>query len=107
SAVVIVDLRIACPAVAMAEAGSAACNSDCRSYHSSATGWVTERSIVHAWKACVPKGTGGSNPPPSASFTFRDFGVPRLELPVVTSRRCLRATHRGNSRLGKRDNRVR
>src|ERR1700745_2462274 len=29
-------------------------------------GWVTERSIVHAWKACVPKGTGGSNPPPSA-----------------------------------------
>src|SRR5262249_20017330 len=50
----------------MAEAGSAACNSDCRSYHSSATGWVTERSIVHAWKACVPKGTGGSNPPPSA-----------------------------------------
>ena len=32
-----------------------------------AIGWVTERSIVHAWKACVPKGTGGSNPPPSAS----------------------------------------
>jgi hypothetical protein len=30
-------------------------------------GWVTERSIVHAWKACVPKGTGGSNPPPSVS----------------------------------------
>ncbi len=30
-------------------------------------GWVTERSIVHAWKACVPLyGTGGSNPPPSA-----------------------------------------
>src|ERR1041385_1974543 len=28
-------------------------------------GWVTERLIVHAWKACVPKGTGGSNPPPS------------------------------------------
>jgi hypothetical protein len=24
--------------------------------------------IVHAWKACVPKGTGGSNPPPSASL---------------------------------------
>src|SRR5439155_12980036 len=34
---------------------------DCRS-----NGWVTERSIVDAWKACVPKGTGGSNPPPSA-----------------------------------------
>jgi hypothetical protein len=30
------------------------------------TGWVTEWLIVHAWKACVPKGTGGSNPPPSA-----------------------------------------
>src|SRR2546421_9570146 len=29
-------------------------------------GWVTEWLIVHAWKACVPKGTGGSNPPPSA-----------------------------------------
>jgi hypothetical protein len=35
-------------------------------------GWVTEWLIVHAWKACVPKGTGGSNPPPSAfdSLTF-------------------------------------
>jgi hypothetical protein len=30
------------------------------------SGWVTEWLIVHAWKACVPKGTGGSNPPPSA-----------------------------------------
>src|SRR5919108_1726415 len=29
-------------------------------------GWVTEWLIVHAWRACVPKGTGGSNPPPSA-----------------------------------------
>ena len=29
-------------------------------------GWVTERSIVHAWKACVPQGTRGSNPLPSA-----------------------------------------
>src|SRR5438105_11820689 len=28
-------------------------------------GWVTERSIVHAWKACVPQGTRGSNPLPS------------------------------------------
>ena len=35
---------------------------------------MTERSIVHAWKACVPKGTGGSNPPPSA----RAFRVPRF-----------------------------
>ena len=35
-------------------------------------GWVTERSIVHAWKACVPKGTGGSNPPPSA-ILIRDL----------------------------------
>src|SRR5207237_7811236 len=31
------------------------------------SGWVTEWSIVHAWKACVPKGTEGSNPSPSAS----------------------------------------
>ena len=30
------------------------------------SGWVTERSIVHAWKACVLKGTRGSNPRPSA-----------------------------------------
>ena len=30
-------------------------------------GWVTEWSIVHAWKACVLKGTEGSNPSPSAS----------------------------------------
>ena len=28
---------------------------------------MTEWLIVHAWKACVPKGTGGSNPPPSAT----------------------------------------
>ena len=32
----------------------------------SENGWVTERSIVHAWKACVLKGTRGSNPRPSA-----------------------------------------
>ncbi len=30
-------------------------------------GWVTERSIVHAWKACVLKSTRGSNPRPSAT----------------------------------------
>jgi hypothetical protein len=29
-------------------------------------GGVTEWPIVLAWKASVPKGTGGSNPPPSA-----------------------------------------
>jgi nicotinamidase-related amidase len=29
-------------------------------------GWVPERSIGHAWKACVPQGTEGSNPSPSA-----------------------------------------
>ena len=28
-------------------------------------GWVPERSIGHAWKACVPQGTEGSNPSPS------------------------------------------
>src|SRR5262245_10972976 len=31
-------------------------------------GWVTEWLIVHAWRACVPKGTGGSNPPIRADF---------------------------------------
>ncbi len=35
-------------------------------YNVAPTGWVTEWLIVHAWKACVLKGTGGSNPPPSA-----------------------------------------
>ena len=34
-------------------------------YNVDRSGWVTEWLIVHAWKACVPKGTGGSNPPPS------------------------------------------
>src|SRR5436190_6214297 len=34
-------------------------------------GWVTERSIVHAWKACVPKGTRGSHPRPSAPLAER------------------------------------
>ena len=39
------------------------------------TGWVTEWSIVHAWKACVPKGTEGSNPSPSASQQIEFFKV--------------------------------
>ncbi len=30
-------------------------------------GWVPEWSIGHAWKACVPQGTEGSNPSPSAN----------------------------------------
>ena len=29
---------------------------------------MTERSIVHAWEACVPQGTRGSNPLPSVNF---------------------------------------
>ena len=37
------------------------------------TGWVTERSIVHAWKACVPKGTRGSNPLPSVLLRIKRF----------------------------------
>src|SRR4029077_9423461 len=39
-------------------------------YEQDSKGWVTERSIVHAWKACVPQGTRGSNPLPSAPFLF-------------------------------------
>ncbi len=31
-------------------------------------GEVTERPKVHDWKSCVPQGTGGSNPPLSASI---------------------------------------
>ncbi len=40
-------------------------------YNVEPSGWVTERLIVHAWKACVPKGTGGSNPPPSVLLRAR------------------------------------
>src|SRR5437773_2550006 len=46
---------------------SAACNFDLLFPN----GWVTERLIVHAWKACVPKGTRGSNPRPSAPLAER------------------------------------
>src|SRR6266480_4283350 len=48
-------------------------------------GWVTERLIVHAWKACVPKGTGGSNPPPSAVdlLGLLLLSVVNANLPVV------------------------
>ena len=41
-----------------------------RYQRSSNYGWVAEWSIAHAWKACIPKGIGGSNPPPSASIVF-------------------------------------
>ena len=34
-------------------------------------GWVAEWSIAHAWKACLPQGNGGSNPPPSAPLIVR------------------------------------
>src|SRR5205814_5182357 len=44
-------------------------------YNVAPTGWVTEWLIVHAWKACVPKGTGGSNPPPSVSLVSRARGA--------------------------------
>jgi hypothetical protein len=36
------------------------------------TGWVPERSIGHAWRACVPQGTEGSNPSPSAIRSYSD-----------------------------------
>jgi hypothetical protein len=38
-------------------------------------GWVPERSIGHAWRACVPQGTAGSNPAPSANFLMRSPAV--------------------------------
>ena len=42
---------------------------------------MTERLIVHAWKACVPKGTGGSNPPPSVSLFERARQVKSITVP--------------------------
>src|SRR5947209_19618174 len=72
------------------------------------SGWVTEWSIVHAWKACVLKGTEGSNPSPSAressSAISRARVVPRSGGPGESSPRCLPATRRENSHLDKRDN---
>ncbi len=31
---------------------------------------MAEWSNAHAWKACIPQGIGGSNPPLSASLFF-------------------------------------
>ena len=31
---------------------------------------MAEWSIAHAWKACIPQGIGGSNPPLSAIINF-------------------------------------
>ena len=55
----------------------------CASRHGGhTTGWVAERSIAHAWKACLPKGNGGSNPPPSAPLIIR--GLRRFLRKVTT-----------------------
>ena len=59
-----------------------------------AKGWVTERSIVHAWKACVPKRYRGFESPPirgdragaaRSKFEFRSKfdGEIKLTLPVL------------------------
>lgn len=52
-------------------------------------GEVTERPKVLAWKAGVLQGTGGSNPPLSASFTYfkhsQGFEAERT-LPVAEER---------------------
>ena len=45
-------------------------------------GWVAEWSIAHAWKACLPQGNGGSNPPPSAPLIIR--GLRRERRKVTT-----------------------
>gem|GEM_PF-3122265 len=44
---------------------------DCSSVRS--FGEVSEWSMVHAWKACVLEGTGGSNPPFSVNFPSRQI----------------------------------
>ncbi len=50
-------------------------------------GRVPERSIGHAWKACVPlKGTEGSNPSPSAGETSTQSPV---KIPFFRSFRIL------------------
>ncbi len=41
-------------------------------------GEVSEWSMVHAWKACVLKGTGGSNPPFSVFFPADRFCAMRI-----------------------------
>ena len=46
---------------------------------------MTEWLIVHAWKACVPKGTGGSNP----------SGVATLEESKVLSVSAHASAHNG------------
>src|ERR1700731_4443397 len=56
------------------------------------TGWVTEWSIVHAWKACVPKGTEGSNPSPSASSRQRNHPACNLALFIRITRFERRST---------------
>ena len=42
-----------------------------QSGQTSKNGWVAEWSNAHAWKACLPKGNGGSNPSPSATSDFQ------------------------------------
>src|SRR6266702_7322239 len=80
------------------------CSRDCNFDLLFPNGWVTERSIVHAWKACVPKGTRGSNPRPSAiRVTLRVD--PGLEFPAVTLQRCRPAGHHDSSRLDQSCNR--
>jgi hypothetical protein len=41
--------------------------------HFRSFGEVSEWSMVHAWKACVLEGTGGSNPPLSVCFPVNRF----------------------------------
>ncbi len=51
----------------------------------SAFGEVTERSKVHDWKSCVPKGTEGSNPSLSATSTLA-YGPRRCLAPCPSAR---------------------
>src|SRR6266568_7538577 len=73
-------------------------------YNVAPTGWVTEWLIVHAWKACVPKGTGGSNPPPSVLLflllvllVLLLVSVSRLVAALVATSPCCRAAGRRGS----------
>ena len=54
---------------------------------------------MHAWKACVPKGTGGSNPPPSATSEIR-AKVGKIKVKLIVFRRGAAETAQGSSPVG-------
>src|SRR5690606_29609619 len=66
-----------------------------------ASGRVLERPNRHDWKSCVPHGTEGSNPSPSAK-TKRGFGS--AETPLRVRRWTGRRSEEHTSELQSREN---